>query len=104
MFYANSPTAQSPVLRSRRRSLLRRSGVPDSSDILARYVRWERVRFYFLNRRRHVKLAASICVAVDVLDALESRSEDLPLATKASGSDTMTDMDMDLLHVGSRFV
>src|SRR5690242_2841906 len=101
MLCADSIAAKPPAPRLRRRSFLRRNGVPDSNDILAEHVRRAKVRYYFLNRRRHVRLAGSICAA---LDALESHSGTLPLATNTPGMDTMTDMHIDLLYVGSQFV
>ena len=97
----NNTAAQSPATRFRRRSLLRPNGIPDHNDILAKHVRWARVRYYFLNRRRHVRSDASIRAAVD---ALESHSDTLPLATDALELGAMTDMHADLLHVGSQFV
>jgi hypothetical protein len=101
MFYANSTIARSPALRFRRRSLLRRNGVPDSEDTLARDVRWARVRYYFLIRRSHVRMATSTCAEAD---ALENHSGTLPLATDHTlDLGTMTDMKLDLLHVGSQF-
>lgn len=100
MFCTDSITAQRSAPRVRRRSLLHRNGIPESNDILAKRVRWAKVRFYFLDRRKHVRLAASICAA---LNALEDYSRTLPLATNASGKGTMTDMNVDLLYVGSQF-
>lgn len=100
MFNANSSAAQSSATRPRRRSLLRRNGIPDHNDMLAKYVRWARVRHYLSNSGRPVRLAASVRAAVD---AFESHSRTLPPATIASELDSATDMDTDLLHIGSQF-
>ncbi|KAF2626251.1 hypothetical protein BU25DRAFT_422805 [Macroventuria anomochaeta] len=102
MPHTNTTAAPPFAPRLRSRIVLRYNGIPDSRDILAVHVRWARVRYYFLHRRRHMRVPLSIRA---VTDTLEDRNPVSPATDPAIpiGFGTLVNLNADLLHVGGQF-
>ena len=102
MPHTDSPTGQAFLPRFRSRAVLRRNGIPDSRDILAKYVHRARARYYFIHRRRYIQAPMSVRA---VADALEDRGSPSLITdcVMANELGTPNNLDADLLHVGEQF-
>lgn len=101
MSLVDNAAARSREPRLQSRPALRRIGVPGTRDILAIYVRWERIRFYFLRQRRHRRVALSTRAVTDAPEGGPPSPALNPTTPIDVG--TFVNLDADLLHFGGQF-